>query len=61
MSYYTRSYADFATARESDSVPYEQMLSYDFTTRKVTQNRDMDHISNCRGAKANVLSYEPIC
>ena len=61
MSYYTRSFDDFATARESETVPYEPMLSYDLTARKLRQNRDMAHISNCRGAKANVLSYEPLC
>ena len=61
MSYYTRSFADFATAREHDYMPYDQMLSYEFTATKIAQNRDMDHISNCRGARANVLSYPPIC
>ncbi len=60
MSYYTRSFDHFATALESDTVPYEQMLSYDLTARKLNQTRDMAHISNCRGAKANILSYEPL-
>ena len=34
MSYFTRSYDDFATARTNGEVPYDPMLSYDLVARR---------------------------
>ena len=63
MSYYTRKFEDFATNRESDGVPYDEMLSWDLTARKFNQRLGegrMNHILNCKGAKANELTYKSL-
>ena len=64
ISFFTRSFPDFATARENNEGPCEPMLSYDLTARHTVpgkgQERTMDHLFNCRGAKANNPTYEPI-
>ena len=63
MSYYTRNYDDFATNRECEGAPYEEMLSWELTARKFDQrlgDGQMNHILNCKGAKANELSYKSL-